>query len=264
VKDLQRGTAARVTSLPGRNENAVWTPDGRNIVFASFRGATQSNLYCVRADGVGEAQQLTDGMVQQWPLAFSPDGKRLAYGQAGGDGQIAIWTAPVEGDRDRASIGIRLGKAEPSPQAQFASRPVFSTDGRWLAYSSDETGINEVYVSAFPGPGGKALISTGGGTRPVWSQNAHELFYLAPDRRIMVAEFTAKGDSFTAGKPQVWSEQRLLEAPFSIYDLAPDGKRFAVLLYPSGTAEREERSDSITVLLNFVDELRRRVPVEGK
>jgi serine/threonine-protein kinase len=265
VKDLERGTTSRLTSLPGRNEHAVWTPDGKSIVFRSFRGVAQSNMYWIRADGGGEAQQLTEGMVQQMPRSFSPDGKWLAYDQISAGGRFEIWTAPVQLDRDRGTLGVRLGKAEQLLPTPFDEHnPAFSPDGRWLAYSSDETGIYEVYVSTFQGPGGKALISTGGGTRPIWSRDGRELFYLGPDQRIMVAEYTAKGDSFTARKPRVWSEKRLLVAPFSVYDLAPDGKRFAVFLYPNGTAEPEQKAtDSVTVLLNFVDELRRRAAAGG-
>jgi serine/threonine-protein kinase len=261
VKDLERGTTWRLTSLPGRNEHAVWTLDGKSIVFRSFCGVTQSNMYWIRADGAGEAQQLTEGMVQQMPRSFSPDGKWLAYDQISAGGRFEIWTAPVQLDRDHP----RLEKAEQFLPTEYdKTAPAFSPDGHWLAYSSSETGINEVYVSPFPGQGGKTLISTGGDTRPIWSRNGRELFYLGPDRRIMVAEYTPRGDSFTVRKPRVWSEKRLLEAPFSVYDLAPDGKRFAVFLYPSGTAEPEQKAtDSITVLLNFVDELRRRVAAGG-
>ena len=107
--------------------------------------------------------------------------------------------------------------------------------------------------------------ATGGGKFPIWSRNRRELFFLSPDRRIMVASYTVKGDSFAPGKPQVWSQKRLLERPSSTFDLAPNGKRFAVFLYPDGTAEEEHKlTDSITVLLNFGDELQRRVPAGGR
>jgi serine/threonine-protein kinase len=144
--------------------------------------------------------------------------------------------------------------------------PALSPDGHWLAYQSNETGIFEVYVRPFPGPGSKSQISTGGGRLPVWSRNGRELFFLNPDQRIMVAGYTAKDNSFAAGKPRVWSERRLLVSNADLpYDLAPDGKRFAVFLYPGGTFEQEQKStDSVTVLLNFFDELKRRVPAVGK
>jgi serine/threonine-protein kinase len=123
-----------------------------------------------------------------------------------------------------------------------------------------------VYVRPFPGPGSGWQISTAGGGYPIWSHNGRELFFRGPDLRIMVAAYTVTGDAFVAGKPRVWSEQRLLDLgspPVPTFDLAPDGKRFAVILYPDGTAEQKPVTQ-LTFLLNFFDELRRRVPAEGK
>jgi serine/threonine-protein kinase len=91
-------------------------------------------------------------------------------------------------------------------------------------------GIIEVYVRPFPGPGKKWPISTAGGWCPLWLSNGRELFFLALDRHIMVAGYTANRDWFAAGKPRVWSERRLVDIPVSRYDLAPDGKRFALVL----------------------------------
>jgi serine/threonine-protein kinase len=263
VKDLDRGSASRLTSLSGLNHHPVWTPDGRNLVFESYGGAAPI-MYWTRADGSGEPQRLTDGKIRQVPSSFFPKGKRLAYYETSG-ADAKIWTAPVEGDLDRGT-GVRLGKAELFQQSAHREvLPVFSSDGRWLAYLSNETGTYEVYVRPFPGPGGKWQISTGGGRNPVWSTSGRELFFLGPDRRIMVASYTTRGDSFAAGKPHVWSEKHLVEAPTSVYDLAPDGKRFAVVLYPDGTAEDEHKSsDNVTVLLNFSDELKRRAPAGAR
>ena len=118
----------------------------------------------------------------------------------------------------------------------------------------------------FLGPGSKSPISTEGGRFPIWSRNGRELFYLGPDQRIMVTGYIAKGDAFAAGKPQVWSPKSLAVVMVGHpHDLAPDGKRFAVLLYPGGTAEQQQKPiDNVTVLLNFFDELKRRVPTGGK
>jgi serine/threonine-protein kinase len=170
----------------------------------------------------------------------------------------------VEGDPENP----RLGKGEPFVRAPFsAALPAFSPDGRWLAYQSNETGINEVYVRPFPGPGATSPISTGGGEEPVWSWAGgarRELFFLALDGRIMVADYTASRDSFAAGKPRVWSQHTLpYQSVFGPFDLAPGGNRFVVALYPSG-AEEQRPIDTVTVLLNFFDELRRRVPTGGK
>jgi dipeptidyl aminopeptidase/acylaminoacyl peptidase len=262
VQDVERDTTSRLTSLPGVNGAPVWTPDGKSVIFESW-GSTAPGLYWIRADRVGEAQRLTDGQTLQAPNSFSPDGKRLAYSQQSADGHSEIWTAPVEGDSDHP----RLGKAEPFLRTPFnVTQPAFSPDGRWLAYSSDETGRLEVYVQPYPGPGGKWQISTGGGTFPMWARNKRELFFLVLDGRIisrtMVAGYTTRGDSFAAGRPQIWSQKHLLYVGNPLYDLAPDGRRFAVILYADGTAEAP--ITHLTFLLNFFDELRRRVPAGGK
>ncbi len=249
IRHLDRGVVSRLTHLFGASP--VWTPDGANLLFESR--LPDFHLSWIRADGSGEPQRLTDDKIRRVPGSFSPDGKWLAYGQGN-----AIWTAPVEGGSEHP----RLGKAERFLQTPFSEmEPAFSPDGRWLAYVSDETGSYEVYVRPFPGPGAKWPISTGGGQFPIWSRNGRELFFIAPDRRIMVAAYTAKGDSFASGKPRVWSEKRLLDRPYGIFDLAPDGKRFAVILNADGTSEPLIH---FTVLLNFFDELRRRVPAGGK
>ena len=218
------------------------------------------------SDGSGEPQRLTEGKTIQLPYSFSPDGKRLAFLQLSAGGHPEIWTAPVELGRDRGAPVARLGPAEPFLATPFSvGQPTISSDGRWLAYSSNETGTYEVYVRAFPGPGGKSPISTGGGRFPVWSRNARKLFFLGPDGRIMSVGYRANGDSFEAHNPQVWSPKSLLVLlGLPQYDLAPDGKRFAVVLYPGGTAEQEAKpTTSVTVLLHFFDELRRRVPTRG-
>ena len=137
----------------------------------------------------------------------------------------------------------------------------FSPDGRWMSYLSNESGRFEVYVRPFHNSaGGKWLISTNGGTYSYWSRDGRALYYLALDLRIMVVEYTATGESFTAGTPRVWSETpvRATAPGFQALDLAPDGKRFAVL--PSEVAADEKGSVHATFLLNFFDELDRRLP----
>ena len=261
VKDLERDTTSRLTRPPGRNNTPLWAPDGESIVFDS-NSQPASGLYWVRADGAGEAQRLTDGKgVFQIAGSVSPDGKTLAFNQEDADsGRYRIWTAPIEGD----SHHPRLGKAEPfSRNTASEEFPAFSPDGHWLAYSSNESGTEELYVRPFPGPGGKSQISTGGGLNPIWSRTEHKLFFLTPDWRIMVADYSNDGSLFVSAKPQVWSQKRLafLGGCYP-YDLAPDGKRFAVVLNPDATGEPGRKpTDSITILLNFFDVLNGRVKV---
>jgi serine/threonine-protein kinase len=263
VQNLERDTGLRVTTMPGPNLSPVWTPDGRNIFYLSDNPAAPG-IYSVRADGAGEARRLTDGKIRLYPSSFSPDGKRLAlFGPShAGNLEIHMLTAPIEGSPDEK----RLGEAEPILRSPFITIfPVFSPDGHWLAYQSNQSGTREVYVKPFPGQGGGQQISSGGGWFPVWSGKGRELFFRDADSRIMVVDYTASGDSFVSGKPRVWSEHRLLELvspPAPTYDLAPNGKRFAVILYPDGTADQKPVTH-LTFLLNFFDELRRRAPAAG-
>lgn len=133
-----------------------------------------------------------------------------------------------------------------------------------MAYVSAESGVLNVFVRPFPGPGGRRQISTGGGRFPIWSHNGRELFFVGPDQRIRVTDYTASGNSFSSGTPHVWSEKQLGDLGVnSAYDLAPDGKRFAVVLDPEEAGESKPTT-SVTVLLNFFDELKQRVPAPGQ
>ena len=117
-----------------------------------------------------------------------------------------------------------------------------------------------MYVRKFPDKGTRWLISNGGGTMPVWSRNGRDLFYRTEDSRIMVATYTVRGDTFVADKPRVWSDKRLANTGLTRnFDLAPDGKRFVVLMAPEG-AEPIELPSHVTLMMNVFDELRRIAP----
>ena len=142
--------------------------------------------------------------------------------------------------------------------------PAFSPDGRWLAYTSNESGTYQVYVRAFPDKGGKWQISNAGGAYPIWSSNGHELFFRGDDNRIMVATYAAKADSFVPDKPRVWSDKQLANlgtVGIANYDLAPDGKRIAALM-PVETPEAQKAQNHVIFLENFFDEVRRKVPID--
>jgi Tol biopolymer transport system component/predicted Ser/Thr protein kinase len=256
VRDLERDTTSRLTSLPGQNQWPVWTPDGRNIVFLAAN-STAPGIYWIRADGSGAAYRVTDDNLRHVPQSITPDGKRLATLEPGTGSGVSIWTAAIEGDADHP----RLGKRSVFLESQFVTvLPAFSSDGRWVAYQSNEPGRTGVWVRPFPGPGGEWQIESTA-AYPIWSRNGHDLFFLVGGR-IMAAGYTATGDSFLAGKPRLWSEKPVLvlgSPPTYMYDVGPDGKRFAVVLYPDGTTD-EKPITHVTFLLNFFDELRRRVP----
>jgi serine/threonine-protein kinase len=138
--------------------------------------------------------------------------------------------------------------------------PAFSPDGRWIAYVSTESGIGELYVRPFPGPGGKWQISNGGAKYPKWSRSGSALYYQLPsDDGIMVADYTATADSFSASKPRVVVSAKMTDATGdSNWDAAPDGKRFVV--FPArDPAGGDKGSVHVTFLLNFFDEVHRRI-----
>lgn len=145
-------------------------------------------------------------------------------------------------------------------KSRFDERnPMFSPDGRWIVYQSNETERDGVYVRPYPGPGGKCQISTGGGVFPTWSRTARELFFGTPTQHIMVAAYDVQGSAFRAEKPRLWSDARdKPRGPFRPFDLHPDGKRFA--LAPAAPAPGDTRQDHITVIFNAFDEVRRIAP----
>jgi serine/threonine-protein kinase len=257
VYDLQREKRLPLTFDTDSASYPIWTPDNKHIVFR-FSSAGRVSLGWMRADGAGEIQRLLNRKNNVVPYSFFPDGQRLAYQELDPDSGFDLWTLALDTtDPDHP----KPGKAEPFLRTSSNERfPAVSPDGRWIAYTSNESGRDEVWVRPFQGPGGKTPISNAGGTLPIWSHNSRELFFQNLDNRIMVEDYTATRDSFVAGKPHVWSDQQLHLVGGNLnYDLAPDGKRFAT--FPELKAPAEDKGDvHVTFLLNFFDELRRRAP----
>ena len=258
VYEWARDTLSRLTFDPAADAKPVWTPDGRRIVFASARN-NAGNLYWQRADGTGDVQRLTESKNLQYPASWHPSGKFLAFGEISPGTGFDLMILPMDGDE---ALGWKPGKPTVFLNSPFVEQePMFSPDGRWLAYQSNESGRLEVYVRPFPGPGGKWQVSTVGGGAPTWSRTRHELFYQTPDNRIMVAPYAVEGDSFRADKPKLWSEGRFLTRPRQrSFDLHPDGERFALAAAPE--AQSSARQDKVVFIFNFFDELRRLAPVK--
>ena len=256
IYDIRRDTMAPLTGERNAG-HPVWTPDGKYIVYTGVSG-----ISCARADGGGKAQSLTESKEFQYPTAFSPDGKRLVFHQMGPQG-YDIWILPVEHDEN----GLKPGKAELFLHTTNGGRDAhFSPDGRWIAYSSSESGSPQVYVSGFPDTGRHWQVSSNGGLSPIFSRNGKQLFYFdVLDDQIMVASYAVKGDSLVVEKPQVWSRQSvalaLSGAVGAQYDVAPDGKRMVVSTYANST---QQGSGHVIFLENFIDELQRKVPLGGK
>ncbi len=261
--DLQRAVLTRLTFTGQAHRYPVWTPDGKYIVF-SAQSASGGGMWWMRADRAGQAKPLLQSKNVLWPASFSPDGRRLAFVQRTLETGFDIWTLPLDvSDPDNPTPG------QPEPFLRTAAdelAPAFSPDGHWIAYSSSEAGATQVYVRPFPGPGGIWQISTGSGTLPIWSPNGRELFYESRDNQIMATDYAPQGASFNVGRPRVWSSRPLWSTMFSPnLALSPDGKRF-VIFPGQGPNIRPPQSAPahLTVLLNFFDEVRRRVPGVGK
>jgi eukaryotic-like serine/threonine-protein kinase len=258
IYESQRDTMTRLNLGGGSgalgNRFPLWSPDGRYLVFSA-----PTTMFWTRADGAGKPQPLTESKNLQVPWSFTADGKRLAFYEALPGSEFDIWTVPIESD----GAGLHAGKPELFLKTSSDQRhSSFSPDGRWLAYASDESGAYQIYVRAFPDRGAKWQVSSTGGAYPLWSRKGRGLFFRTDDGRIMVANYTVKGDSFAADKPRLWSEKKLADfgvVGTSNYDLAPDGKRIAAIM-PAAAAETQPAQNHVVFLMNFADELRRRVP----
>lgn len=252
--DAQRDATTKLTFGGGDFEDPVWSPDGRFIFFGSATG-----LQWTRSDGAGKPSPLLVSKVPQRPWAVSPDGHWLGYMQVGPTGKQQIWIVPLEFKAEQWQAG--------KPQRLLNTdteeiNPIFSPDGRWVAYHSAEAGSMEVFVRPFPlsasGQGGKWQISKGNNSPPVWSRNGRELFYPV-GANVMVVSYTAKGDVFLADPPKLW----LANAPVGNFDLSADGKRILVAV-PVEEAEKPTAEHKVAYLENFFDELQRKMPTNGK
>jgi serine/threonine-protein kinase len=250
VYDAQRDTMTRLTFVRASHTSPIWSPDSQYVVFGSFPGG----IFWTRADGAGQPQALTQGLAFAYPWSFTPDGKRLAYVERAATSQI--WTVPLENQAGQ----LKAGKPEQFLKSSFNdAAPSFSPDGRWLAYQSDESGKNEVYVRAFRAPASgqsrRWQISNNGGATPRWSRSGRELVYQSGDQ-ILAASYAVNGDTLMAERPRVW----IAKLGGTQWDLAPDGNRVAVLT-PVESVEAPKQEHQVVFLQNFFDELRRRVPL---
>ena len=233
VLDLLRGVTSRLTFDPAIDNLPIWSPDGQRILFPSNRKGS-FDLYIKAASGAGQEEPLIKmGTPTGWATDWSRDGRFILYQIPGAKTGQDLWIAPQFGDR----------KPFPYLQTQFNEQAgAFSPDGRWIAYVSDESGRNEIYVQAFPLSGEKHEISSGGGSEPYWRKDGTELFYLAADRNLMAVPVKL-GTTITPGTPKALFPVPLSEQQHS-YAVTGDGQRFLV-------SRLAGEMPPITVVLNW-------------
>ena len=243
--DFTRSTLTPLTTGNGSSQAPRWTADGKRIVYRGTRSGFR-NLWWKAVDDTASEERLASGEGIQTAGSWSADGQWLVYLDSDLETGTDVWALPAGGDR-KPRVIVR------TPFAEYYPR--LSSDGRWLAYTSNEPGRVEVFVQPFPGPGGRFQISADGGTEPVWSRDGRELFYLNGDK-MMAVEITTT-PAFKAGTPRLLFEGRYLFSPNSVagYDVSADGRFLRVQpMHPDPPANQ------IHVVLNWFEELRRGVP----
>jgi serine/threonine protein kinase len=197
--DLVRGGATRFTFDEANDGWPLWSPDGTQIAFRSNRKGAY-DLYLKPSSGASHEEPLQESTKQKGPLQWSSDGRFLLFWETDPKTGFDLWTMPMTGDR----------KPLPWVNAPFTeSGGQFSPDGRWVAYQSDETGRAEIYVQPFPAAGAKWQVSTNGGTMPRWRPDGKELFFIAPDSKLMAATVTISGTTFQAASPVALFQTRI-------------------------------------------------------
>lgn len=208
-----------------------------------------------RSDGAGQPQALTESRNPQNPQSITPDGRQLAFVEIAPATGADIWTLPVES----GPSGLKAGKPQIYLQTPFNERgPRFSSDGHWLAYFSNESGENLVYVDSFPHKGSRRKVSPRGSSSPMWSRNGTDLFFqqFHTLSDLMAVSYRVRGDSFVTETPRVWSTNLTHFTATNTYEPGPDGRRIVALLSADTAQDPQDRR---IFLLNFFDELRRRV-----
>jgi Tol biopolymer transport system component len=242
--------ASRFTFDDALDVSPIWSPDGSRVVFRSSRNG-DFDLFEKSASGAGEEQPLLMTSQSKSPLDWSRDGRVLLYAVQDDKTGSDLWALPLTGER-KPFVVVQTNFDEMQGQ--------FSPDGRWLAYTSNESGQFEVYVRPFPDAGGKWQVSTGGGAQPRWGRNGQEILYVAPDARLMAAPIRVAQSAIDAGTPVALFPTRLATGPNILpvgynssaqYTVAPDG-RFLMNV----TAE-ETVTSPITIVLNWAAGLKK-------
>jgi serine/threonine-protein kinase len=254
IWDVLRSTLRQLTFDPANDVQPLWMPGGRRLLFASNRGNGAFNIFWQPADGTGNVERLTTSTNPHFPQAITPDTKRVLLleqsPQTGND--VMMLTL---GEKPQITPLIRTAFGE--------SNPSLSPDGRWVAYGSSESGQTEVYVRPFPAvDAGRWRISTNGGNRSVWARNGRELFYAASDGAVMAVPVQTD-HGFVWGTPtKLFDWPTLDRTNFGrSFDVARDG-RFLMVKEPDERKGDDPGGSGIVVVLNWLEEVKQRVPTK--
>jgi serine/threonine protein kinase len=240
--DVVRGTLSRFTFDPEVDSSPLWSPDGEWLAFGSARDSAGADIYRKRANGVGEMELLVESKSDTYPTSWSSDGRILVYWEVKAAGDTDLKYITIDGDRTPVTI-----LATPNRETDG----MLSPDGRWLAYTSNESGRLEVYVQGFPETHGKWQISVNGGSWPSWRADGREMFYVSADQRMMAVEVEG-GTAFDAGIPQPLFTLPTIGLARNRYDVTRDGQRFL-----AHVPEGDETASPIHVVIQWPAALER-------
>ncbi len=254
----------RLTFDSGGNGMSVWTPDGRQIIFQSRRTGMPS-VFKQAADGTGTVDRVSTSETPQWSTSITPDGTWVAGVDLLPRTAPHVIFLPLSGAVVRPSsnpaLGVSQSPMEPFAETRFRGAMAdFSPNGRYIAYSSDESGRQEIYVRPFPRvDNGRWQVSTAGGTRPVWARNGRELFYLDLSNALTTVPVGISGPTISIGSPaRVFDTGYAEPNPSRHYDVSADGQRF-LMLKASATGDPSATPLSMVLVEHWFEELKQRV-----
>jgi len=253
--DVVRATLSRLTTDPASDRSPLWMPDGQRIVFRSTR-ARYPELFWRPADGTGRDERLlarAKDLIDLYPSGWSADGRQLLFTEVPSQGECAIEQMAIERPSDtKVLVKNELCNAHAA----------VSPNGRWMAYRSNVSGQNEIYVERYPELGNRQQISMGGGHVPVWSRDGRELFFPSLDGRQMLAVPVQSGSTLVAGRPQVLFETAMgVSISGRPYDIAPDG-RFLIIIRGGQAEAGDGTASNLIVVQNWFEDLKRLVPTQ--
>jgi Tol biopolymer transport system component len=219
----------------------VWSPDGTRIALTRHRGGEPAQLYIMPSDGATTPERLRESSRVERSESWTSNGNRLAFTRAEETGRD-IWVADIDDHlKARPFVNTRYDEMEPR----------FSRDGKWLAYSSNESGRYEVYVRPYPGPGQKRVVSTDGGGEPRWRADGRELFYRQNDS-ILAVDVTLGSDVAVLAPRVLFRGQYKLEQGEQSWDVLPDGKTFVMI------QDFSKPRTALTIVQNWFEELKKK------